>query len=253
MEPALLINQLNGATILKGKGRGDIKILHAGDLTLACRKYVHGGLLRAFTGDIFFSEKRALQEMEAIRSLRENGFPAIEPFCVIVEKRFFAKTLYLVTVFKKDASDLLEFLKISGQMTRFRALRKVAQLFFSLELLGVYHPDLHLNNVLVTPEKALIFLDFDKSRTGPLAKNDMARMFWRLNRFAEKMERMNYITITLKEKAYFLRVYRRLSGYDMVPNMEKGHETKKVVSRIGWFIERIFYGKVRPPVPGANP
>ena len=153
MEPALLINQLSTTEILQGKGREGIKILHAGDLTLACRKYVHGGLLRTFTGDIFFSSKRALQEMGALLYLREKGFPAIEPFCVIVEKRFFAKTLYLVTVFKKDASDLLEFLRISRQMARFRALRRVAHLLFSLELLGVYHPDLHLNNILITPEK----------------------------------------------------------------------------------------------------
>jgi hypothetical protein len=242
VDPPTLINLFRTARAIEGKGRGGIGILRAGPLTLACRKYVHGGLFRVFTRDLFLAGGRALNEIEITCLLREGGFPVVEPFCAIVENRFLTKRLYLLTLFEEDAEDLLQFLATSGTMTRLRTIRRLALKLYQLERLGVYHPDLHLNNVLISKDRGMLFLDFDKGMRGQLSKNDMARMFFRLNRFAEKMERSGAVTFTLKEKALFLRTYRRASGYDILSVMEGRVKAKRLSSRIGWFLEKMLYG-----------
>ena len=241
--PSLLIERLRDARTIEEKGRGGIGLLRVDDMTLACRKYVHGGLLRAVTGGCFLSSKRARSEIDITRYLFEAGFPVVEPFCVIVERRLFAKRLYFLSLFEEGAQDLLDYLAKAGQMARFRAIRRLGQLFFRLECLGVYHPDLHLNNVLITRDGKMIFLDFDKSRSGGVSKAEVERMAWRLMRFAEKMERQGVITFSLKEKILFLRTYQRLSGYDILSSMEARAKTKRFTSRVGWYIEKLLYGK----------
>jgi hypothetical protein len=242
IDPPTLINLFRAAPAIEGKGRGGIGILKAGPFTLACRKYVHGGLFRVFTGDLFLTGGRALSEIETTCLLREGGFPVVKPFCAVVEDRLLTKRLYLLTLFEEDAEDLLQFLARSGAMTRLRTIRNLAVRLYQMERLGVYHPDLHLNNVLIGKDGDMLFLDFDKGRRGRLSKKDMARMFFRLNRFAEKMERSGAVTFTLKEKAFFLRTYRRVSGYDILSAMEGRVKAKSLSSRMGWFVERMLYG-----------
>ncbi len=242
VEPSLLIDALAKAPTIHGKGRGGISLVRVGPTTLACREYVHGGLFRAFTRDIFLSSRRAIREMEVTRYLRDNGFPVVEPFAVIVEKRFLLRRLYFLTRFVEKAVDLLEYLSLSGRMARMRAIRRLATHLYRLEGLGVYHPDLHLNNVLVTAKQGMIFLDFDKSVRDGSTKDLMIRMFWRLNRFAEKMERKGVAAFSLRERVLFLRTYRRLSGYNIVSVMEQKAGRKRLLNKAGWFVERLFYG-----------
>ncbi len=246
VEPSALIDQLDKGRVIENKGRGGIRIIHTGGLTLACRKYLHGGLLRAITGDIFFSSKRVIREIKVIIYLKDSGFPVVEPFAAIVKRRLLTKHLYLLTVFREGAVDLLDHLGTSSKMARLRSIRQLARLFCRLEELGIYHPDLHLNNVLMTPDKGMVFLDFDKSSIKTFTKRDMARMFWRLNRFAEKMASHGRIFITPGEKVFFLRTYSRLAGYDMLAHMEKKAGLKTLSSKMGWFIENALYGHPRP-------
>jgi len=56
-EPSALIDAFVKADVLEGKGRGSIKVLTVDGKRIACRKYIHGGLLRGFTKDYFFSVK----------------------------------------------------------------------------------------------------------------------------------------------------------------------------------------------------
>jgi hypothetical protein len=160
--PALVRKFVGTATIAQ-KGRGGIKIFSIEGVQLACRKYVHGGLLRAITGDIFLTESRAIGELKTLLYLEEEGFPVVHPYGVLVHRGSFAKKLHIITVFVDNASTLLDVLMASGSKERLRLIRKLAVLFRDLEVLGVYNPDLHLNNVLVTKQKELIFLDFDKA------------------------------------------------------------------------------------------
>ncbi|MDR2018661.1 MAG: hypothetical protein LBQ00_07310 [Syntrophobacterales bacterium] len=246
MDPALLTRQLDSALTIRGKGRGGIMILDAGTVTLACRKYVHGGVLRAVTGKMFLSGLRALKEMEITSYLREMGFPVVDPFAVIVEDRILTKRLYFITVFEEEATDLLKFLAESGRMARYRKIRKLAEHIRQLEVLGIYHPDLHLNNVLIArDDKEMKFLDFDRSSRGNVTKKEVTNMIFRLNRYAEKMEKDGIITFTMRERMLFLRAYQRLSGFDIILEVEKKAKTKKFTSRLGWFIERLLYNNRR--------
>ena len=69
--------------------------------------------------------------------------------------------------------------------------------------LGIYHPDLHLQNVLVTKVGDLVFLDFDRAHRKVVTKKDMESMFWRLNRFAEKKEIAGELAVTMRKRRSF--------------------------------------------------
>ena len=245
IDPALLTRQLGDARTIEGKGRGGIKVLEAGPLSLVCRKYTHGGLFRALTGDTFFSGRRALKELEITSYLRKKGFPVIEPFAVIIEERFPRKSLYFLTCFEEGSTDLLQFLAHCGQMARYRRIRRLAAHMQRLEVLGIYHPDLHLNNVLITKKGEMKFLDFDKSRKGTVSRKQAINMIFRLNRYAEKMEKSGIITFTMKERMLFLRTYAKLAGYDITSAIAKKASAKKFTSRLGWFLEALLYSNKR--------
>ena len=60
------------------KGRGGLKLISINDELFVCRKYLHGGVGRAVTKDLFLSEKRALNEIQIMIYLKENHFPVVE-------------------------------------------------------------------------------------------------------------------------------------------------------------------------------
>jgi len=244
-DPSALIDRLRNAPPLENKGRGGITLLEINGRHIACRKYIHGGLLRAITGDIFFSAKRATEELKVLGYLKERGFPVVQPYGLIVKKNFVTKSLHILTVFEENSVDLSEVLSASTGKQRFRTIKKLAQIMWHMETLGVYHPDLHLNNVLVTAEGTLKFLDFDRACRKSITKKDMEQMFWRLNKYVEKMERQSKLKITLKEKLLFLRTYRKFSGFDMAGTMKNKVNQKGFLSKIGWFLESLLYGNKR--------
>ena len=200
IDPSLVMRQLSNPRDTIKKGRGEIKILSAGDKLLACRKYIHGGLLRGITGDTFFSEKRAAAELETMMFLEENGFPVVRPCGYITKNNLCTKDLYFLTFFEENTLDLLEFLKSARRKERLRAIKGLARFLFEMGKLGVYHPDLHLQNVLVTKATGLLFLDFDRAYRKVVTKKDMENMFWRLNRFAEKKEKTGELACHLRGK-----------------------------------------------------
>lgn len=245
VEAPAIIEQIAQGEIIRDKGRGGIKVLSLNDRKMACRQYIHGGLFRAITQDRFFSEKRALDEADILRYLLESGFPAVRPCFVVAEKKGLTKRLFIITEFVHDASDLLDIWGTASRMKRFRIIKRLAGLIRRLEMLGVFHPDLHINNILVTGKEELIFLDFDRAFKKATAVNDMERIFWRLDRYMEKYARKGMIALDMKEKVFFLRVYQKLAGYDILSSMEKQQRTRGIRNRIGWHIESFLYGGKR--------
>ena len=237
-----LIDRFCSAPPLEKKGRGGVKLLDINGRYIACRKYIHGGLLRVITKDIFFSIKRATEELKILLYLKEKEFPVVQPYGLIIKDNFVTKSLYILTVFEENSTDLSEVFCTSTRKQRFRIIKIFAQLMRHMETLGIYHPDLHLNNVLVTAEGTMKFLDFDRAHRKSITKKDMQRMFWRLNRYAEKMEKQGKLKVSIKERMLFLRIYRRLSGFDMAEAMKNKVNQKGFLSRVGWFFESLFYG-----------
>jgi RIO-like serine/threonine protein kinase len=167
----------------------------------------------------------------------------VEPAGILVGEDFPFKKPHLITMFEENVGDLLEFIKVSARKQRLRAICNLARFLWSLENLGIYHPDLHLRNVLVKDDGRLIFLDFDKARRKDISRRDIESMVWRLNRFAEKWEQKGYLRISILERLLFLRTYSRLSGYNLEGEMVNKIQGKRLLSRIGWFVESILYGK----------
>lgn len=243
IDPSLVISQLSSPRETITKGRGEIKILAVNDKLLACRKYIHGGLLREITGDAFPNEKRAAAELETMIFLEENSFPVVRPCGYITKNNLCTKDLYFLTFFEENALDLLEFLKSARRKERLRAIKRLARLLFEMGKLGVYHPDLHLQNVLVTNATRLLFLDFDRAYRKLVTKKDMESMFWRLDRFAEKKENTGELVVTIEEKTLFLRTIEQLSGYRTIEDMQKQLKNKRRAYQLGWRIESLFYGQ----------
>jgi tRNA A-37 threonylcarbamoyl transferase component Bud32 len=243
INPSMFLDRFLRTETQTDKGRGGLKLLSIDGKLFACRKYMHGGLGRALTKDLFFTEKRALNEIEIMLYLKENNFPVVEPAGILVGEDFPFKKPHLITMFEENVGDLLEFIKVSARKQRLRAIRNLARFLWSLENLGIYHPDLHLRNVLVKDDGRLIFLDFDKARRKDISRKDLESMVWRLNRFAEKWEQKGYLRISILERLLFLRTYSRLSGYNLEGEMVNKIQGKRLLSRIGWFVESILYGK----------
>ncbi len=245
LDPASFMRALSEAEVIQGKGRGGIRLIEIGGLRLVARKYLHGGLFRMLTRDLFLEQGRATSEAEIMAYLRERGFPVVAPFCAVVEKLFVAKRLHLVTILQANTVSLLEYLRQATGKQRMRLASKLAERLWLLQRAGVCHPDLHLGNVLVTPDQDLVFLDFDRARRKTVIDSDMKSMFSRLERFVSKMERQGRLTIGRKEKALFLRTYARLSGTDLTAEMERSERRTAILHRLGWITESLLYGRGR--------
>jgi hypothetical protein len=243
INPSTFLDRFLRTETQADKGRGGLKLLSIDGKLFACRKYMHGGMGRALTKDLFFSKKRAINELKIMLYLKENHFPVVEPAGILVGEDFPFKKPHIITIFEENVVDLLEFIKVSSGKRRLRAIRDLAGLMWNLQNLGIYHPDLHLRNVLVKNNGSLIFLDFDKVCRKAISHKDVERMIWRLNRFAEKWEGKGFFRISVLERLLFLRTYSRLSGYNFETEMAKKIQSKRLLSRIGWFFESILYGK----------
>ncbi len=242
-DPVAFLRTVADAPLVSGEGRGGIKMVDVDGCKLVVRKYTHGGLFRMITGDLFFDRRRATREAEIMNYLRERDFPAVKPFCAIAERRKPGWRLHLATVLEEGAVDLLRALGSSSGRERLRIAESLARAFWELTRAGVYHPDLHLRNVLVTPEGGLVFLDFDRASRRAIGRRDVRSMLRRLGRYAEKMEKQGLLRVTNPEKALFMRTYARLSGMDLTEELAKPSFASGAAKRIGWAVESILYGK----------
>lgn len=224
-------------------GRGAPGVFDMGGRAIVCRQYLHGGWLRGITGGVFFSEGRALREFEVTAYLQEKGFPVVSPVAYVVEKRPVSMRLYFLSVFLGGSCDLVAYSASAGKRQRLRMSKKLAAALFEMGRFGVYHPDLHLRNVLVKENGELVFLDFDKACRKGVGPGDYERMFWRLDRFVRKYGTLFGRPVDDMERMMFLRTYERLSGEHIIDLMKEKRPKMERSSRLGWFIDRLLYGK----------
>jgi tRNA A-37 threonylcarbamoyl transferase component Bud32 len=224
------------------RGRGYTKIICFEGRKLFVRKYIHGGLLRGVLGDLFLSERRAITEMEILNSLKAKGFPVPSALCVIAQDVLCLKRLFIVQEWIGDAEDLLECLKRSRGLGRARLIRRVAFWLSALAKEGVILRDLHLRNILVGQHGQLWFVDFDRAETRWLSAKDVSMMLMRIERYVDKMEWRRELSLDAKDRVLFLRLYKRFSGHDMMEAMRRKASLRRILYRIGWFLESILYG-----------
>ncbi|HAR95610.1 MAG TPA: hypothetical protein DCR97_06570 [Deltaproteobacteria bacterium] len=241
VEPEELTRELGKADILPHLGRGGIKIVSVGGRHLVGRKYLHGGLLRLITKDRFFSEKRCVAEAQTLNFLRGRGFPVVTPFATVAEKRIVAYRLTILTVLEQGSVTLLDYLNTAGHKDRMSIIGGFVHLFCRMQSLGVYHPDLHIANVLVALTGKLIFLDFDRAQRRILSRRDREAMLWRLWRHIVKMERLGRLKLDDTEKNHLLKIYSRVGGIDAESVLGRKARKGSYVHRVGGILESIVY------------
>lgn len=241
VNPEQLAKKLKESEVLPHLGRGGIKILSVDDRHLVSRKYLHGGLLRLFTGDRFFSEKRCLKEAEITQHLRSKGFPVVTPVATVTERRLVTYRLNLLTILEQGSVSLLDYLAGAANRDRMSMISGFTHLFNRLQSIGVYHPDLHIDNVLVTATQKLLFLDFDRAKKRTLTANDRELMLYRLMRHIDKMEQLGRLKLDHKEKNHMLRTYSRVSGIDAQRALARKARRGLYFHRIGSIVESILY------------
>lgn len=224
-------------------GRGAPGVFDFDGNTFVIRQYLHGGWLRGVTKGAFLGEGRAFDELDTTAYLEESGFPVVKPFGYISRKKIIANELFFITFFVDDARDLVGYFRSSDVRERLRMAKKLAIYFYRLGRLGIYHPDLHLRNVLVDKHNELLFLDFDKAYQKKITLDDYEEMFWRLDRYARKYSSQFGTPIDDRERAIFLRTFERVSGQEIISRMQANRDKKERSSRIGWLIDRALYNR----------
>lgn len=222
-------------------GRGAPGVFDFDGKTFVVRQYLHGGWLRGITKGAFLGEQRASSELAVTVYLEENGFPAVEAYGYISRKGPISNNLFFVSVYVNNARDLVEYFRLSGTRSRLKMAGKFATYFYMLGELGIFHPDLHLKNVLVDPSHHLVFLDFDKAYRKKIDLDDYERMFWRLDRYVRKYSTQFGHPVNDRERLIFLRTFERLSGQKIIARMQGNRAKKERSARIGWLIDRILY------------
>ncbi len=246
VDPQDLIKALEVSPFLNGYGRGRVKLVRFGNEDLFVRQYVHGGLLRGITRDIYLSEKRAVKELLILSYLREKSFPCPEPYCVIVKGRFFIKKLFLITRHIQGTRSLSVALQEATGLKKARYIYGLAKLLSQVFKAGLYHPDFHFSNVLVNRSDRFFLVDFDRAKLREFPrKGDLKDMVLRLYRYLRALERKGELYLNEREKALFLKALNHISGCDIIPYIKRGKKRAEITQRIGWFLESKFYGGKR--------
>ena len=189
-------NGLGETSPFQGRGKLRLAKLSSGETALI-RTYHHGGALRTFTGQTFFSwPPRPFRELAITEELRRRGVPTVAVCGACVEPVWgpFYKG-WLVTRELDGARDLWtslcnDFAREAGMDNVWRAVADSLRL---LHREGVYHKDLNLKNILIRRESKSIkayIIDFDKATLslGHLPDRMVRKNLDRLLRSARKLD-----------------------------------------------------------------
>ncbi len=164
-------------------GRSAIRIIEP---DLVVRPLLHGGLFRALTGPRFLSASRSMRELATSAYLASQGIPTPEVLAVRVQRSGLFLSIEVVTRLVPGAVDLLTHLEDHPDDCR-ELMRRTGGLIRRMHDLGVYHPDLHVKNILLDARAELYVLDLDSARRFPRLPRFLRRM--NLRRFARSVNK----------------------------------------------------------------
>ena len=185
-----------------------------GGKKMVIRRYAHGGCLRFFTRDLYFSGFRSFQELCLTEEIRSAGISTIQPIGAIHRRvlLLFYKAYFLSLELPK-AEDSSQFLLRIGFRSAERVLLKKRETIRSAGRLvqrfhqsGFFHRDLQLKNILIAEDQPYL-IDFDRSyrrETLPLKKR--IHNLLRLNRSVEKWRSLGF-PLTKTDRWRFFRAY----------------------------------------------
>ncbi len=245
----------NNQTFLYHEGRTPHPSIPLGEgKRMVLRQYSHGGLLRAFTGNLYLFGARSFKELAITEEVRSCGIPTIEPIGAVHQVTGFPPfyQAYLLTLDVPGALNAIQYLEKIGKHPNREALRHKRKKIGHCGLLlrqfhqsGFFHRDLQMKNILVAGDRILI-IDFDRSyRKRILSTRQQVKNLLRLNRSVEKWRRSG-LPSTRTDRWRFFLAY---AGGDKVIRgaMERALRTYSLRSlfyRFGWAVEKIVGGVV---------
>jgi 3-deoxy-D-manno-octulosonic acid kinase len=219
-----------------------------GGKRMVLRQYSHGGLLRAITGNLYFSGARSFRELALTEEIRSCGVPTILSIGAIHHCIFFPfYQAYFLSVEVPRAVDLIQYFNEIQEppspeniSAKRRTIRSVGLLIRQFHQAGFFHGDLQLKNILVAGDH-LLLIDFDRSyHKSALPVKERMNNLLRLNRSVEKWKRLG-LPITRTDRWRFFLAY---AGDDkkIREAMEKTLRTYSLRSlfyRFSWAVEKI--------------
>ncbi|NWF91318.1 MAG: phosphotransferase [Syntrophaceae bacterium] len=178
------------------------------------RQYVHGGLLRALTQNLYLLGSRSFEELAITEEIRSCGIPTLQPIAAIHQSVL--GPLYracLLTLELPDAVNLIQYLQQFGShpspqklLLKRKMARSAGLLLQRFHRSGFFHGDLQLKNILVLGDEPLL-IDFDRSyRKEVLSIKERMKNLLRLNRSVEKWRRMG-VPISRTDRWRFFLAY----------------------------------------------
>jgi hypothetical protein len=215
---------------------------------MVLRKYSHGGLLRAVTGNLYFFGARSFRELALTEEMRSCGIPTIPSIGAIHHWIFFPfYQAYFLSLEVPHARDLIQYFNgieahpsLENISSKRKTIRSVGLLVRQFHQAGFSHGDLQLKNILVAGDQ-LLLIDFDRSyRKSTLSAKERMNNLLRLNRSVEKWRRLG-LPITRTDRWRFFLAY---AGDDkkiretMVKTL-RTYSLRFLFYRFGWTIEKI--------------
>jgi serine/threonine protein kinase len=215
---------------------------------MVLRQYSHGGLLGAFTGNLYFFGARSFRELALTEEIRSCGIPTIPSIGAIHHWIFFPfYQACFLSLEVPHAMDLIQYFNGIGAhpsleniSSKRKTIRSLGLLIRQFHQAGFFHGDLQLKNILVAGDQ-LLLIDFDRSyRKSILPVKERMRNLLRLNRSVEKWRRFG-LPITRTDRLRFFLAY---AGDDrkIREAMEKTFRTyslRFLFYRLGWKVEKI--------------
>lgn len=149
------------------------------------RKYRRGGVIRHFLAETYLLDNRAERELAITGYLLEKGLPVPMPLGAYWERRglFYRGS---IATHQLDAAGLCDYLG-AHPGTSFEVMRHTGECIRRMHDLGVWHADLQVHNILVTPQQQIYLIDFDKAHRQPnLSNTQRARNLLRFKRSLDK-------------------------------------------------------------------
>jgi len=212
------------------------------------RRYSHGGLLRAITGNLYLFGARSFQELALTEEIRSCGIPTIPSIGAIHHRIFFPfYQAYFLSLEVPRAMDLSQyFQEIVAPPSRKnlslkrKTIRSAGLLIRQFHQAGFFHGDLQLKNILIAGDQ-LLLIDFDRSYRKPtLSIQERMNNLLRLNRSVEKWKRLE-LPITRTDRWRFFLAYtggdKKIRG--AMKRALRTYWLRFLFYRFGWKLQKI--------------
>lgn len=180
------------------------------------RPYRRGGLFRFLVRDLYWGDRRPLNELCVGAAALQAGIPTAAVLAAVAFKASGPlHRCYLITKELAGCRDLTSFLSSARSGTAAEAFRNkrallahVARAVRAMHDRGFYHGDLNLKNILIDAEQQTIYIiDWDKSRaqeniSAALRSSNMVRCC----RSMEKLREQG-LALTERDQLFFLESY----------------------------------------------